>query len=459
MTLEGLHQFAVEHPKFRLSSTRAKIMQNLWIVAGCLCRWQIRADLWIDGSFLTEKIDPDDVDLLIVVEEGFAASAAPEQLSIMEWLCEDKNQPAKAAFLFDSYANYKTFDIDPGHQDYLALDLYWRSQFGISRRGEEKGMALISVPGGLHMNAMLEIQDKLRESTAMIARLEKSLAVHQSPSIAASLRSLYKLHGAYEEEFRVAAEVNLIDVVHYRLFEGNGRPTVSLVGKALENFQSLYTILYAVASGGHRKDTAHITPDVVNNAAFEFAYSYSGSLAFVFTLPNERLLFGETALDEAMKDLFMMAKADGTEAVRDFGRRFGLAPVRATYKWVASLAASRVGVEIEWRKSESIKQHVVLQPAEVEELRNLIDKTSDLDTYQYEINGTLRGFDPERSFRFEPSDDSGMLRGSVADSVELPPRVVMPQTYAAKIRTTTRIRYATEQSEISHELIGLKLLT
>jgi hypothetical protein len=308
------------------------------------------------------------------------------------------------------------------------------------------------------MNAMLEIQDKLRESTAMITRLEKSLAVHQSPSIAASLRSLHKLHTVYEEEFRAAAEVNLVDVVHYRLFEGNGRPTVSLVGKALENFQSLYTILYAVTSGGHRKDTAHVTPDVVNSAAFEFAYSYSGSLAFVFTLPNERLLFGETALDEAMKDLFMMAKADGTEAVRDFGRRLGLAPVRATYKWVASLAASRVGVEIEWRKSETVKQQVVLQPAEVEELKNMIDKTSDLDVSQYEVNGKLHGFDPKHSFRFEPSDDSGMLRGSVAESVELPSKVVMAQPYAAKTRTTTRVRYATEQSEISHELLGLKPL-
>lgn len=60
----------------------------------------------------------------------------------------------------------------------------------------------------LFLNAVLEIQDKIRENDALIAQLEKGLSVHQSKSVAASLRSLYKLRHSYEEEFCAAAEVD-----------------------------------------------------------------------------------------------------------------------------------------------------------------------------------------------------------------------------------------------------------
>jgi hypothetical protein len=147
MTLEQLHRFAVEHPMFKLSSTRRRIMHNLWTVAGCLCRWKIHGELWIDGSFLTKKIDPPDVDLVIVVEETFFASATPEQESIMDWLCEEKTEPAKKAFDCDSYSLYRLPPMHPSYVSYVALDAYWKKQFGTSREGESKGMALIAVPG------------------------------------------------------------------------------------------------------------------------------------------------------------------------------------------------------------------------------------------------------------------------------------------------------------------------
>jgi hypothetical protein len=123
-------------------------MQNLWTVAALLCHWKIHGELWIDGSFLTEKIDPPDVDLVVVVEETYFATATPEQEKIMEWLCEDNSQPAKAAFNCDSYALYKVPLTDPAYPDYIRTDGYWRGQFGTSREGESKGMALIQVPSG-----------------------------------------------------------------------------------------------------------------------------------------------------------------------------------------------------------------------------------------------------------------------------------------------------------------------
>lgn len=82
MTLEGLFAFAVSAGRFSLSGSRARIMNGLWIVAGQLSCWGIRCKLWIDGSFLTEKIDPKDVDLAVVLEPGFLDNANTEQIGM-----------------------------------------------------------------------------------------------------------------------------------------------------------------------------------------------------------------------------------------------------------------------------------------------------------------------------------------------------------------------------------------
>ena len=117
MTLEKLHQLTVENARFSLSRTRAAIMRHLWTVAGCLSQWGIECDLWIDGSFLTEKIDPPDVDFLVLLPEGFSDAATSEQAVIIEWLCEDRAQLAKAMMACDAHSLEKIATGDLGHQN------------------------------------------------------------------------------------------------------------------------------------------------------------------------------------------------------------------------------------------------------------------------------------------------------------------------------------------------------
>jgi hypothetical protein len=306
------------------------------------------------------------------------------------------------------------------------------------------------------MSRVLEVQDRLRETVDVIARLEKSLAIHRSPATAASLRSLYKLHHVYEEEFRDAAAVECVDVVNFRLFEGAKHFTVALVGGAMSSLQTLYSVLYSVVSSGKPKDTSRLSAEAVLNTALEFAYAKPGSVDLVFTMPNERLLLGETDLDTAMGDLFLLARSNSIDQIKSLAQRFGLAPVRALYKWTSVLAASEVGAEIQWRKNEDVKAHLLLQPAEIAELQRLIDSTSDLEVDTNDFSGILHGFDDKRlTFAFQPTDGARMIRGTISESANLPPEVTIPKPYTAKIRTTTKVRYATEQPEVSHELLGL----
>ena len=69
----GLHPFswlelrAACVDAFPLSQTRLEIFTGLEEVIRELQRLGITGELWLDGSFLTRKIDPDDIDLVLGV--------------------------------------------------------------------------------------------------------------------------------------------------------------------------------------------------------------------------------------------------------------------------------------------------------------------------------------------------------------------------------------------------------
>ena len=72
---DGLHQMSVAELKqlcvigFPLSKRREAVMRSLESLLTALSDAAIKAEVWINGSFLTNKIDPDDVDLVVVIQQ------------------------------------------------------------------------------------------------------------------------------------------------------------------------------------------------------------------------------------------------------------------------------------------------------------------------------------------------------------------------------------------------------
>ena len=46
----------------------------------------IVGELWINGSFLTEKVDPEDVDASLRISSALWDNASEEQRAVLEWL-------------------------------------------------------------------------------------------------------------------------------------------------------------------------------------------------------------------------------------------------------------------------------------------------------------------------------------------------------------------------------------
>jgi len=126
---------------FPLSKTRNEIMTYLESIITALSKKEVVAGIWVDGSFVTRKIDPKDSDIILHIQGEFYDNAPPQQKQIIDWV----NSNLKVTHLCDSYVY---FEYSQGHQWYSIserMKAYWIKQFGSSRTGEVKGMALIKV--------------------------------------------------------------------------------------------------------------------------------------------------------------------------------------------------------------------------------------------------------------------------------------------------------------------------
>lgn len=140
MTLMDVHGLCVA--PFKLSTTRATIMLGLEAVVDRLRRDGVEGELWVDGSFLTEKIEPEDVDVVMVVSSDHLSTATAQQLYAVDWLKSD----LKPSHRCDSYVlvAYPLGHSLAGYGEWMRA--YWIKQFGFSRGDEFKGMPVVKVP-------------------------------------------------------------------------------------------------------------------------------------------------------------------------------------------------------------------------------------------------------------------------------------------------------------------------
>lgn len=125
--------------RFPASVTRPRILTNLETLIVAVNQQGIVGHIWIDGSFLTEKLNPDDVDIALVVPRAtvLAFSAAQKQ-----FFDEFSDKKLYDQYKVDSYGIALDVGTDVG--DYTLA--YWLRQFGFSRNDVPKGIVRVTVP-------------------------------------------------------------------------------------------------------------------------------------------------------------------------------------------------------------------------------------------------------------------------------------------------------------------------
>ena len=141
MTLEEVRKLCVN--AFPSSRTRPEIMVGLESVVGKLTQTGIVAEVWIDGSFLTEKTDPVDADIVLRVQGEVYDRGSSGQRAVLDWV---QRVDLKPSYHCDSYVFYEYPEGHPLYWEGEYLRAYWIKQFGFSRGDEFKGLAVIKVP-------------------------------------------------------------------------------------------------------------------------------------------------------------------------------------------------------------------------------------------------------------------------------------------------------------------------
>lgn len=114
-----------------------------------LCNVGFYGELWVDGSFLTVKNDPEDVDLLLFVPMDFYQFGTPAQKDAIDWF----ESGLKYQYLCDSYV---TMQYPPGHllgqRRNRQKRSEWMDRYGRSVKTKDpKGIIGIFLPAGLYV--------------------------------------------------------------------------------------------------------------------------------------------------------------------------------------------------------------------------------------------------------------------------------------------------------------------
>lgn len=305
------------------------------------------------------------------------------------------------------------------------------------------------------MTDMMNIQEKLQDTQAAIARMERALATNpKERSLSAMLRSLERRRASLEESFVLATESLGREICSYRIIPTDSPDPISLtsVTHVLSAFQEWFSVVYDALTHGP-KERARLGPEVLGETKLDWAYAFSGSVGIVLTVPNERLLFGETKLDQAMQTVCEMASADNQKAVQTHAKTLGKPAVLYMYKWAQAHVIAQVGADVHWGSGEEAKSTMLVQRPEFERLKTILEETSEVTEHTFTTTGTLVGADFQtRTFHMSFAEAAD-IRGRLSDKIQ--PTVEIPRTYQATIIKTTMTKYSTEEEVVTHVLVAL----
>jgi hypothetical protein len=140
MTLADLRLRCVD--AFSISKRRDPVMLSLEAMCLAISVVQLQAEVWIDGSFTTSKIEPDDVDVVVLYNDLFGGGTREQQEIIRRIKDQDFQFPLKC----DSYVSRQYAPDHLLHSFSLRNRDYWIRQFGFSRGNNQKGIVLIRTP-------------------------------------------------------------------------------------------------------------------------------------------------------------------------------------------------------------------------------------------------------------------------------------------------------------------------
>ena len=135
-----------------------------------------------------------------------------------------------------------------------------------------------------------------------------------------------------------------------------------------------------------------------------------------------------------------ISQAESPDAISEFSKELGPAPIRAAYKWARGHSENRLGADIQWRRNQDVRRSLMVQQPQLDRLKSTIERVSEETVESLEVNGVLVAANTiSRTFQISvPAFDVG-IRGTYADAISDKQRVMIPKIYTACLTKKTRL--------------------
>jgi hypothetical protein len=304
------------------------------------------------------------------------------------------------------------------------------------------------------MSLLIDLQHDLQDASAAVAHAERTAILHPNlPSVMATLRTIQGRRNALEEQFAAAANDAGLDICSYRVeFENPHDATIANLTAALGGFQKVFTTVYDALVNGPKK-RARISDDVSDATAFGFGYTFPGSVGFMMTLSNERMLLGTTKLDSAMEKTLELISTRNPEGVQEITETVGIAAVRVAHQWAADNAKARFGADIAWQRETSLKSRLRIQPQEVAQVADAFG--SAIAKEQVRVTAELLIVNYEDR-TFEMRDGDTVVKGTFGKAISPDKPAHVPKKYIATLTVSTKIALVDGKEDVSYFLVSLE---
>lgn len=128
---------------FPASVTREAIFEGYERHTADLQRCPVTFEQYLDGSFVSSKTDPGDVDLVCIADADTLDALSPEKQNIIRHLFRGK--ATKATHHCDAYFIASVPDSDPRHHSYWTNRKFWLGCFGFDRADKPKGFLHVHI--------------------------------------------------------------------------------------------------------------------------------------------------------------------------------------------------------------------------------------------------------------------------------------------------------------------------
>jgi len=305
------------------------------------------------------------------------------------------------------------------------------------------------------MSGFDSLLSRLREVYASVAEIETAArAAPSDPYVMANLDSVKHFASQLEAQWEEACRDKQLEVCRYRLVaENTDRYTIQSFTKSLLDFQELFTQVYDALTNGPKK-CARISSEIAQKTAFEFGFSYPGSLGVAIFTHGERNLFGSD-YDSTVDALFQLTSVKDEFEVRDLAKTLGEAVVKKVYDWSLVNVDAGYGVDINWTTSGGKRGEMIGQE-KLGKLVGIISSTSDVERETFKAYGSLVGMDvSSERFRFVVRDGPDYA-GTLAEAMPKARQWSINKNYLAEIEVETITHYATLEARRTYRLMALE---